>query len=99
MRKAFADEHPQAVAKFLEEYAASTDYANTHAAETAALVEKMGIVSAAVAEKALPGCNLVCITGKEMKTAVNGYLQTLYDLKSESVGGAMPADGFYWLGA
>ena len=99
VRKAFADEHPQAVAKFLEEYAASTDYANTHAAETAALVEKMGIVSAAVAEKALPGCNLVCITGKEMKTAVNGYLQTLYDLKPESVGGAMPADGFYWLGA
>ena len=99
VRKAFADEHPQAVAKFLEEYAASTDYANTHAAETAALVEKMGIVSAAVAEKALPGCNLVCITGKEMKTAVNGYLQTLYDLKSESVGGAMPTDGFYWLGA
>ena len=99
VRKAFADEHPQAVAKFLEEYAASTDYANTHAAETAALVEKMGIVSAAVAEKALPGCNLVCITGKEMKTAVNGYLQTLYDLKTESVGGAMPTDGFYWLGA
>ena len=99
VRKAFADEHPQAVAKFLEEYAASTDYANTHAAETAALVEKMGIVSAAVAEKALPGCNLVCITGKEMKTAVNGYLQTLYDLKSESVGGTMPTDGFYWLGA
>mgnify|MGYP004534562897 CR=1 FL=1 len=99
VRKAFADEHPQAVAKFLEEYAASTDYANTHAAETAALVEKMGIVSAAVAEKALPGCNLVCITGKEMKTAVSGYLQTLYDLKSESVGGAMPTDGFYWLGA
>ena len=59
----------------------------------------MGIVKAAVAEKALPGCNLVCITGTEMKTTVNGYLQTLYDLKSEAVGGAMPADGFYWLGA
>ena len=99
VRKAFADEHPQAVAKFLEEYAASTDYANTHAAETAALVEKMGIVSAAVAEKALPGCNLVCITGQEMKTAVSGYLQTLYDLKPEAVGGAIPTDGFYWLGA
>ena len=99
VRKAFADEHPEAVAKFLEEYAASTDYANTHAAETAVLVEKLGIVKAAVAEKALPGCNLVCITGQEMKTAVSGYLQTLYDLKSEAVGGAMPTDGFYWLGA
>ena len=59
----------------------------------------MDIVKAAVAEKALPGCNLVCITGAEMKTAVGGYLQTLYDLKPEAVGGAMPTDGFYWLGA
>ena len=99
VRNAFLQENPGAVELFLKEYAASTDYANTHAAETAILVEKLGIVKAAVAEKALPGCNLICITGKEMKTAVNGYLQTLYDLKSESVGGAMPTDGFYWLGA
>lgn len=99
VRKAFADEHPEAVAKFLEEYAASTDYANSNPAETAALVEKLGIVNAAVAEKALPKCNLVCITGAEMKTAVSGYLQTLYDLKPDAVGGAMPGDGFYRLGA
>ena len=99
VRKAFADEHPEAVAKFLEEYAASTDYANSNPAETAALVEKLNIVNAAVAEKALPKCNLVCITGAEMKTAVSGYLQTLYDLKPDAVGGAMPGDGFYWLGA
>ncbi len=98
VRKAFADEHPEAVAKFLKEYAASTDYANSNPAETAALVEKLGIVNAAVAEKALPKCNLVCITGAEMKTAVSGYLQTLYDLKPEAVGGTMPDDGFYRLG-
>ena len=95
VRRAFAEEHPEAVAKFLEEYAASTDYANSHAAETAVLVEKLDIVKAAVAEKALPGCNLVCITGDAMKAAVSGYLQTLYDLKPEAVGGAMPTDGFY----
>ena len=98
VRKGFADEHPEAVDKFLEEYAASTDYANAHPAETAALIEEMGIVAAAVAEKALPACNLVCITGAGMRSAVSGYLQTLYDLKPESVGGAMPADGFYRTG-
>ena len=32
-RKAFADEHPAALAAFLEDYAASTDYANEHPAE------------------------------------------------------------------
>ena len=42
---------------------------------------------------------LVCITGGDMKTAVGGYLQTLYDLKPEAVGGAMPDDGFYWMDA
>ena len=98
-RKAFADEHPAALAAFLEDYAASTDYANEHPAEAAMLVEKYGIVKAAVAEKALPQCNLVCITGVDMKVAVGGYLQTLYDLKTEAVGGAMPGDGFYWMGA
>ena len=52
-----------------------------------------------MAEKALPECNLVCITGTDMKSAVGGYLQTLYDLKPEAVGGAMPDDGFYWMDA
>lgn len=99
VRKAFADEHPDAVAKFLEEYAASVDYVNASPAEAAVLVEAQGIVKAAVAEKAIPYCSLVCITGEDMKTAVSGYLQTLYDLKPETVGGAMPDDGFYWLGA
>lgn len=98
-RKAFAQEHPAALAKFVEEYAAGTDYANENPAEAAVLVEKYGIVKAAVAEKALPQCHLVCITGAEMKTAVDGYLRTLYDLKLEAVGGTMPDDAFYWTGA
>ena len=98
-RRAFAEEHPEAVDAFLTEYASSTDFANSDPAGAAVLVEKYGIVKAAVAEKALPYCNLVCITGADMKTAVSGYLQTLYDLKSEAVGGAMPDDGFYRTGA
>lgn len=98
VRREFAEAHPDAVAKFLEEYAASVDYVNENPAEAAVLVEAQGIVKAAVAEKAIPYCSLVCITGADMKTAVSGYLQTLYDLKPETVGGAMPDDGFYWMG-
>ena len=98
-RKEFADAHPAALAAFLEDYSASTDYANSDPGGASVLVEKYGIVKAAVAEKALPQCNLVCITGVDMKVAVSGYLQTLYDLKPEAVGGTMPADAFYWMGA
>lgn len=32
-----------------------------------------------MAEKALPYCNIVCITGSEMKEKLSGYLQVLSD--------------------
>lgn len=54
VRREFAEAHPDAVAKFLEEYAASVDYVNENPAEAAVLVEAQGIVKAAVAEKASP---------------------------------------------
>ena len=95
VRKAFAEEHPEALAAFLEEYAASTEYVNENPAEAAVLIEKFEIVKAAVAEKAIPYCNIVCITGEEMKTMTEGYLQVLFDLEPKSVGGALPGDDFY----
>ena len=82
---------------FLEEYAASTAYTNEHPAEAAQLVEQYIGVNAKVAEKAIPACNIVCVTGEEMKTAAQGYLQVLFDLNDKAVGGALPGDGFYYL--
>ena len=40
VRKAFADEHPEALKAFLKEYAASAKYAVDSPAEAGALVEK-----------------------------------------------------------
>ncbi len=98
VRTAFAKEHPQAVAAFLKEYEASTQYVNENVAEAAKLVEKYDIVDAAVAEKAIPYCNIVCVTGQEMKDSVQGYFQVLFDQNPKSVGGTMPGDDFYSLG-
>ena len=98
VRSEFLDQHPQAVARFMEEYAASAAFVNDQPAEAAVLVEKYGIVKAAVAEKAIPACNIVCLTGDDMKTAASGYLQVLFDQNPESVGGKLPGDDFYWMG-
>ena len=98
VRSEFLDQHPQAVARFMEEYAASAAFVNDQPAEAAVLVEKYGIVKAAVAEKAIPACNIVCLLGDEMKTAASGYLQVLFDQNPESVGGKLPGDDFYWMG-
>ena len=49
-----------------------------------------------MAEKALPNCNIVCITGSEMKQKLSGYLSVLFNQNPQSVGGALPEDDFYF---
>ena len=99
LRKAFADEHPEALKAFLKEYASSAEYAVNSPAEAGALVEKYGIMaSAALAEKAIPNCNIVCITGEEMQVMVSGMLKVLFDANPKSVGGKLPSDDMFYVG-
>ena len=88
---------PEAFDAFLTAYEQSTEAANTDIEGTAALCEEYGIVAkAALAQKALPECNIVFETGDQMKTDLSTYLQVLYDADPSSVGGAMPDDAFYY---
>ena len=96
-RRAFVEEHPAAVAAFLEGYAASVDWVNSNTADAAQLISQFGIIEAApVAQKALPYCNIVCITGDELAARLSGYLQVLFDAEPTSVGGKLPGDDFYY---
>lgn len=98
-RTEFVEENPEAVAAFLEEYEASIAYLSEDVSAAAQLVEESGVfTSAAVAEKAIPNCNACFITGEEMKTAMSSYLEILFELFPDSVGGALPGDDFYYLG-
>jgi NitT/TauT family transport system substrate-binding protein len=74
------------------------EWVNGNTAEAAKSVGDYGIVAAAVAEKALPYCNIVCITGNEMKTMLSGYLAALAEQAPQAVGGTLPADDFYFVG-
>jgi NitT/TauT family transport system substrate-binding protein len=96
VRKEFAEEHPEAVSEFLDRYKASVEYVNSHIDEAAALIEKYDIVPAAVAKKALPACNITFIEGSEMKEKLSGYLSVLFEQNAKAVGGALPADDFYY---
>ena len=95
-RREVVEENPAAVNEFLKEYAASVDYVNANTADAAALIGEYGIVDAAVAEKALPYCNIVCITGAELLEKLPGYLSVLYNADPAAVGGAMPDNSFYF---
>ena len=97
VRKDAVEADPDAFATFLDGYAASVEAANTDLEGTAALCESYGIVAkAALAQKALPECNIVFETGEQMKTDLTNYFQVLYDADPTSVGGALPADDFYY---
>ncbi len=56
------------------------------------------MASAALAEKAIPNCNIVCITGEEMQVMVSGMLKVLFDANPKSVGGKLPGDDMFYLG-
>ena len=96
VRSEFADENPAAVDAFLAHYVESVDFVNDNVDEAAELVGGYDIVPAAVAKKAIPECNIVCIQGAEMKEALSGYLAVLADQNAEAVGGSVPGDDFYY---
>ena len=97
-RKEFLEENPEAVTAFLEEHMASTEAVNADPAAGAVLAVEAGIVAKEpIAREAIPQCNITCITGDEMKAALSGYLEVLYDFNAELTGGAMPGDAFYYI--
>ncbi len=97
VRNEFLQENPGAVELFLQEYAASIEKAQSDVEGTAALCEQYGLIpKAALAKAAIPSCGLTFVTGAEMKSALSGYLQVMFDADPKSVGGAMPGDDFYY---
>lgn len=98
VRKEFAEANPAAVFEFLGGHAASVEAVNADPATWAQTIVDEGIVgSAAIAEKAIPGCHLVATQGEDMKDALSGYLKVLADADASSVGGQLPGDDFYFV--
>ena len=97
VRRAFLEEHPEAVENFLKEYKASIEFLSKDIDSAAQMIVDNGIfTNAAVAKKALPNCNVCFLDGAEMKTAMNTYLGILSGIAPASIGGTLPADDFYY---
>lgn len=96
VRKAFAEENPGVVAKFLEEYGASIEALTADVEGTAVKIEANGIFTkAAVAAKAIPNCNVCFITGSEMQEAMASFLEIMFEVAPASIGGSIPGEDFY----
>lgn len=99
VRKDAVEADPARFADFMEKYKQSTEQTAADPEGTAALCEAFGVVAkAALAQKALPQCNIVFETGDAMKSDLTTYYQILFDADPTSVGGALPGDDFYYAG-
>ena len=93
VRREFLEQHEALVQEFL-----SAKSTNENIEEAAEMVAALEIVpKAPIAVQAIPGCNITCMTGTDMQTALSGYLTVLAEQNPEAVGGALPAEDFYYL--
>lgn len=93
--RAFYETHPKAVQRFLTDYAASVERVNTEANAGEVIASAGVLPSAAIATKAIPTCNIVCVTGKEMQAKASTMFAALYAANPDSIGGALPDDAIY----
>lgn len=97
VRKEFVDVNKKAFDKFLEEYSKSIEYVNQNLDDAAGYCEKYGIIpKAAIAKKAIPGCNIKFISGEDMISSISGYYEVLFNAEPKSVGGKLPDENFYY---
>lgn len=97
VRKAFAEEHPELLAEFLDEYRASIEYVNQNPDVAAGVIANLEIIpKAPLAKQAIPRCNIVYVDGEEMKESLSAFLNVLYEADAKSIGGKNPDEGFYY---
>ena len=98
VRKAFAEQYPEVVAQFLKDYEASINYLIENPKEASEMIAAQGIFAkAAVAEKAIPNCNVCFISGEDMKSAMSTFLEIMHGVAPASIGGSIPGDDFYYI--
>jgi NitT/TauT family transport system substrate-binding protein len=95
VQNAFAEKNTNALERILQAVEASITTVLEDPSGAAALIAQFGILSAELAEPAIPRCNLLYQTGAEAKESFEAYLQIIAGLNPDSIGGRLPDEDFY----
>lgn len=96
VRKQFIQENPSQFNKFLKEYEDSVEFVNTDIEKAAELSSKYNIMPKEIALSAIPKCNIVFISGREMQNKVNDFLRIIFKFDPKAIGGRIPCEEFYY---
>jgi NitT/TauT family transport system substrate-binding protein len=96
-RASYAKEHADVVAKFIAAYKTATEWTNANPAKAGVLVQKytLGLL-APIAAKSIPTSSFVWTDAQSGRGSIEKLLNIYLSVAPESVGGALPADGFYF---
>ncbi|MCL2812900.1 MAG: ABC transporter substrate-binding protein [Clostridia bacterium] len=97
VRRAFAQENPQAVEAFLRAYEESAAFVDANVEQSAQWIAEFGIIpQAEVAARALPNCHIVSIAGPEMREKIEPLFGIWFAANPRALGGELPGDDFYY---
>ena len=96
-RRSFVNEHKNAIKQFMDNYGKAVELVNTASDEACQMIVDAGILPAApIAKAAIPRCNIVFITGDEMKASASALYEVFFAAEPKSVGGKLPAEDLYY---
>ncbi|MBI9104732.1 MAG: ABC transporter substrate-binding protein [Spirochaetales bacterium] len=90
-----ANSRPEVFENILTAYEESVSWVLENRDEAAAAIEGQGILPAGPAKAAIPYCGLEFTTAVRARIDVEAFLTVLLESNPQSVGGALPDDGFY----
>ena len=98
VRTEWAEAHPKELEDFLAAYKSSVEFTVANPKEASEMIAEIGILAnAAVAETAIPRCNIRFIDGEEMANGLSLFFERLYEVNPAAVGGALPDEKIYYV--
>ena len=96
-QRSFVEERQAALETLLSDVKNSIYFVNNSPDAPALISERGFIPDIEIARKAIPGCNLVFFEDRrEGANLLRAFLEILYDIDAESIGGQLPDEDFYY---
>ncbi len=97
-RRSFAEAHEEQIKTLISDYTKAAELINTASDEAAQLIVDAEILpSVQVAKVAIPRCNIVFISGEDMKNTASAMFDVLFSADPKSVGGKVPGEDMYFV--